>query len=137
MSEQENVAIVQQAYDHFKVGNIDGIVALTADDITWHLPAIENVPFAGDYNGPAGVAEFFALVMANEEPLRFEPRETIAQDDKVVSLGFYHWRVKSTGREFSGDFCHVFTTRDGKITTFHEYTDTAVASKAFSTAASV
>ena len=49
----------------------------------------------------------------------FEPREFIAHGDKVVALGHYAWRVKSTGREFGGDFAHVFTMSNGKVIRFH------------------
>jgi len=134
MSEQDNVAIVHQAYDNFKSGNIPALLELCADEITWQLPEMENVPFAGERRTRAGVGEFFALIDANEEALRFEPNETVAQGDKVVSLGFYRWRVKSTGREFEGDFAHVFTIRNGKIVAFHEYTDTAACANAYTKA---
>lgn len=131
MSEQENIAIVQQAYTNFKIGNIPALLAQLSDDVEWQLPEIENVPFGGKRTIPTGVGEFFALVAANQEALRFEPCETIAQGDKVASLGFYQWRVKSTNREFSSDFCHIFTIRDGKVTGFHEYTDTAACANAY------
>jgi ketosteroid isomerase-like protein len=134
MSEQDNVAIVHQAYDNFKSGNIPALLELCADEITWQLPEMANVPFGGERRTRAGVGEFFALIDAHEEALRFEPNETVAQGDKVVSLGFYQWRVKSTGREFEGDFAHVFTIRNGKIVAFHEYTDTAACANAFTKA---
>ena len=63
--------------------------------------------------------------------LDIAPREFVAQGDKVVSLGHYRWRVKSTGQEYSSDFAHVFTVSDGKITGFQEYTDTASAARAY------
>ena len=46
MSEQ-NKAIVQQAYNNFKAGNIDALLNLLSDDIAWDLPEIKNVPFGG------------------------------------------------------------------------------------------
>ena len=125
MSEQENIAIVQQAYDNFKTGNIPALLDQLSEDVQWQLPKMENVPFAGKYTTRAGVGEFFALVAANQDELKFEPRETVAQGDKVVSLGYYQWRVKATRREFESDFAHVFTIRNGKIAAFAEYTDTA------------
>jgi uncharacterized protein len=131
MSEQDNVGIVQQAYENFQSGNIPALLALLSDDVVWQLPEMEAVPFTGTFNGPAGVGQFFAKVNANQEPLRFEPREAIAQGDKVASLGFYEWRVKSTNRKFSSEFCHVFTIRDGKVVAFYEYVDTAAASTAY------
>src|SRR5438094_236835 len=99
MSEQ-NRSIVNQAYSNFKSGNIDALLDLMSDDITWTLPEMEGVPFAGKRAGLPSVREFFATVITSQEPLRFEPRELIAEGDRVVALGNYAWRVKSTNREF-------------------------------------
>jgi ketosteroid isomerase-like protein len=136
MSEQENIAVVQQAYTNFKTGNIQGLLDLLSDDVTWQLPEMENVPFGGKRTGRAAVGEFFALVGANQDVLSFEPRDTVAQGEKVVSLGDYQWRVKATNREFGGDFAHVFTIRDGKVIAFLEFTDTAAAATAYQKAMS-
>jgi ketosteroid isomerase-like protein len=124
MSEQ-NKSIVNQAYSNFKSGNINGILDLVADDVNWTLPQMEGVPFAGTRTGRDSVGEFFQSVVSTQESLRFEPRELIAEGDKVVALGSYQWRVKSNSREFGGDFAHVFTIRDGKVVAFNEYMDTA------------
>jgi hypothetical protein len=126
-----NAAVVQQAYNNFKSGNIAGLLDMLPDNVTWQLPDIEGVPFAGKRTGRSSVGEFFQGVEANQETLEFEPREFIEQGDKVVALGHYRWRVKSTGREFSSDFAHVFTVRDGQIVGFQEYLDTASASRAY------
>jgi uncharacterized protein len=130
MSEQ-NKAIAKQAYENFKSGNIEALLNLMSENISWTLPEMDNVPFAGKRTGRASVAEFFATVGASQESLRFEPREFIAEGDKVVSTGSYDWRVKATNREFSGEFAHVWTIRDGKAVAFHEYTDTAACSDAY------
>ena len=131
MSEQDNIAVVQKAYNNFKGGNIQGLLDLLPDNVTWHLPEIEGVPFAGKHTGREAVREFFVGVGANQETLEFAPHEFVAQGDKVVSLGHYRWVVKSTGQEYSSDFAHVFAVRDGKITGFQEYTDTASAARAY------
>ena len=129
MSEQ-NKAIVQEIYNNFKIGNIEALLSRLSDDIAWELPEIKNVPFSGKRTGRASVGEFFSSVSASQESLRFEPRELIAEGDKVVSLGNYEWRVKANGRTFGADFAHVFTIRNGKVVAFHEYTDTAAAADA-------
>ena len=136
MSEQKNTRIVQDAYNNFKSGNIQALLALLSDNIDWRLPEIQNVPFAGRRTGRSAVGEFFEQVGASQDVLRFEPREFVAQGEKVVSLGHYEWRVKDTGRQFEADFAHVFTIRDGKIVAFHEYTDTAAAAAAYEKAMS-
>ena len=130
MSEQ-NKAIVKQAYENFKTGNIEALLNLMSENIFWTLPEIENVPFSGKRTGRASVGEFFATVGASQESLRFEPREFIAEGDRVVSLGSHEWRVKATKREFSGEFAHVWTIRGGKAVAFNEYTDTAACAEAY------
>jgi ketosteroid isomerase-like protein len=130
MSEQ-NRSIVEQAYNNFKAGNIEALLNLMTDDVTWTLPEMEGVPFAGTRIGRARVGEFFATVGASQEVLRFEPRELIGEGDKVVALGSYEWRVIANGREFSGDFAHAWTIRNGKVVAFHEYTDTAACANAY------
>src|SRR5882762_9348124 len=119
MSEQ-NKAIVQQAYNNFKSGNIEALLSLMSDDITWTLPEMEGVPFAGARTGRASVAEFFATVGAAQDALQFEPRELIAEGDTVIPLGSYTWRVKANNREFRSDFAHAWTIRNGKAVEFHE-----------------
>ena len=131
MNEQENAATVQQAYHNFKTGNIQGLLDQMSDNVTWELPEIEGVPLAGKRIGRDGVKDFFATLARDQDVLEFEPLESLAQGDKVISLGHYKWRVKDTGREYASDFVHVFTVRDGKITGFREHFDTAVVAAAY------
>jgi len=133
---EENKAIVRQAYDNFKAGRIDKLLELMSNDIEWILPEVEGIPFSGSRSGLKSVGEFFVIVNNSQESLSFEPRDIFADDDKVVALGNYTWRVRSTRREFTGDFAHVWTFRDGKATRFQEYTDTAALANAHQKAAS-
>lgn len=135
MSEQ-NTAIAQQAYENFKTGNIQALLDQLSDDVTWQLPEVEGAPLSGKRTGRDGVREFFATVARDQEVIEFEPREFVAQGDKVVSLGHYKWRVKDTGRGFASDFAHVFTIRDGKVTGFREYFDSAAVAAAYQKAMS-
>jgi ketosteroid isomerase-like protein len=131
MSEQENTKLVRQAYERFKSGDIQSLLNLVSDDVEWELPNIENVPFAGKRRGREQVGEFFKSLADAQEVLHFEPEELIAQGDKVAALGYYRCCVKSTGREYEGDWAHVFTIRNGKVSKMHEYTDTAAAAAAY------
>jgi len=131
MSEHENRQLIEQAYANFKAGNIPALLQSMSEDITWQLPEIENVPFAGKRAGRGAVAEFFSALANLQNARSFEPREFIAQGNRVVVLGHYVWQVKANGRTYEGDFAHVYTIRGGQIAAFHEYTDTAAAAKAF------
>jgi ketosteroid isomerase-like protein len=136
MSEQENIAVVQQVYANFKAGNIQALVDQMTDDVVWQLPEIKNVAIAGKRTGREAVTDFFATVARDQDVIEFEPREIVAQNDKVVSLGHYKWRVKATGREFASDFVHIFTIRDGRIAGFREHFDSAVVAGAYQQAMS-
>ena len=131
MSEHENRQVVEQAYVTFKAGDIPTLLQSMSENITWRLPEIENVHFSGKRQGRGAVGEFFSTLASLMDTRSFEPREFIAQGDKVVVLGHYVWQVKANGRTYESDFAHVFTVRGGQIVAFHEYTDSAAAAKAF------
>jgi ketosteroid isomerase-like protein len=131
MSEQDNVAVVRRAYENFKGGNIGGILDSVTDEVDWRLPEMEGISFSGGRRGRESVGGFFAQLSESQESVSFEPREFVAQGDKVVALGTYRWRVKKNGREYGGDWAHVFTIRDGKIAGFHEYMDSGAARAAY------
>ena len=131
MNEQENTKIVRQAYDYFKSGNIEAVLGLISNDVDWRLPKIENMPHSGTRKGITQVTEFFSTLGEVQDAKQFEPKEFIAQGDRVVALGHYIWNVKATNREYESDFVHVFTVRDGKIAGFDEYFDTTPATAAY------
>jgi ketosteroid isomerase-like protein len=128
---QDNAKLVQQAYQHFKQGNIPAVLELMAENVEWHTPEIENISFSGTRVGRAKVGEFFSLLAQHQDALQFEPQQFVAQDDKVVALGQYEWKIKKTGRTYKSPFAHVFTIREGRVTGFHEYLDTARAAAAY------
>ncbi|HEX8853317.1 MAG TPA: nuclear transport factor 2 family protein [Pyrinomonadaceae bacterium] len=126
MAEQENVEKVQAAYAAFQRGDIEGLLGLMTDDILWETPgASDAIPYAGRKRGHAEVKQFFSTLAQSEEITSFEPREFIAQGDKVVVLGSYRGRVRASNRPYDIEWLQVFTLRDGKVAGFREYLDTA------------
>ena len=133
MSEAQNTKVVQDAYAAFGRGDIPTLLGYLTDDIHWQpvIGTAKHVPFSGERKGKAAVAEFFKQVSENEEFQLFEPREFVAQGDRVVAIGHYRGVTKSTGRTFDSPFVMVFTLRDGKVATFREFTDSAAINAAF------
>jgi ketosteroid isomerase-like protein len=134
MNEQANTRLIQQAYQSIKAGDIQALLNSFSQDAQWELPDMENVPFAGKWQGHEGVRQFFSKVFEVQDVLEFEPEEYVAQGDKVVALGKFLMRVKATGSEFSSKWAQVWTVKDGKVTRFYEYVDTAVVSRAHTAA---
>jgi uncharacterized protein len=133
MNEAQNTKVVQDAYAAFGRGDITALLGYLTDDIRWQgvIGTAVHVPFSGERSGKTEVAEFFRQVAAAEDFQQFEPREFVAQGDKVVAIGHYRAVTKPTGKSFESDFVMVFTLRDGKIARFQEFTDSAGINAAF------
>ena len=58
MGIQENVQLVKNGYAAFARRDIQGLLALFAEDIEWVIPGA-GLPLSGTYRGHAGVASFF------------------------------------------------------------------------------
>ena len=132
MSERENTETVQRLFEAFGRGDVATLMSLLSEDVVWFMPGSpEVVPYAGERRGHAGASQFFQLLGGAVDFEAFEPREFVAQNDKVVALGFERGRVRATGKSFDNPWALVFTVRDGLITEFRGYEDTEAVAAAF------
>ena len=131
MSEAENVEILKRAYAAFSQGDIAGLLQMHAPNAEQDFPAVKDLPWAGSQHGHAEISRFFDILAQAEEVLDFRQSEFIAQRDRVVVLGTYRARVKSTGRVWESPFVHTVTIRDGKIQKLEAYFDTNAAAEAY------
>jgi ketosteroid isomerase-like protein len=124
--------LVQNAFNNFKTGNIPALLDLLTDDVKWFVPGPVNVlPWVGARTGKKAVGEFFQLVGENIDFQTFEPREFVADNDKVVALGYWEGKSRKTGRVAKGEWAMVFTVKNGKITEHKEFSDSYEAYEAF------
>jgi ketosteroid isomerase-like protein len=129
---QSNTALVQSLYAAFGRGDIATILGALTPDVDWDVNGRpQDYPTIGRRKGPAGVQEFFRLVGELQQTDTFEPREFYVSGDKVFVMGHYAWTIKKTGRKVAADWIHVFTIKDGKVTAFREFTDTARFAEAY------
>jgi ketosteroid isomerase-like protein len=132
MQEAENTKVVQEAYAAFGRGDIQTLLSHLADDIVWTgvYGAGSHVPTSGVRRGKSAVAEFFKQVAENVQFRQFEPKEFVATGDKVVALGHYAADTPIK-KGFESDFAMVFTLRNGKVTHFQEFCDSAAVNAAY------
>ena len=132
MREAENTNLVKQAYAAFGRGDILGVLETLDPDVVWKAVtgASAAVPMSGERRGRAAVTEFFNTLGRSLTFEVFEPREFVAQGDKVVALGYYRART-AAGRPFASEWVMVFTVANGKVTRFQEFTDVAALNAAF------
>ena len=131
MSEQENLRTVQQLFECFGRGDVPGLLRLLSDDVDWHIKGPASVPYFGPRTGHDGALDFFAKLGTSVEFESFTPETFLAGGDHVVVIGSERGRVRATGKSFENPWIMAFTLRDGKITRFRSYEDTAAVAEAF------
>ena len=133
MSAEENTRIVQEAYAAFGRRDIPALLNVMSDDVDFQalMGASAAVPVSGHRAGRGAVQKFFDDLAGSIEFQRFEPREFIAERDKVVTLGYYEGRSIKTGRGWSSEWVMIFTVQEGKIVRSREFADVAAINAAF------
>ena len=132
MTEQENVQAIQELYAAFHRGDFAAFLNTLADEVEWFVPGPQQIlPWAGLRKGREQGAQFFAEFAQTAETQQFEPRDFIAQGERVVVLGYRRDYVKATGRSFESEWVQEFSLRAGKIVSFRGYIDTAAIVAAF------
>ena len=128
----DNLDVIRQGYGAFGRGDINALLELFDEQINWVTPGPPELATSGRRTGRQEVAEFFASVNKVFDIQRFQPKEFIAQGDRVVVLGDETAGVRATGKLLELDWVHVFTLRDGKVVAFQEFFDTAAVVAAMS-----
>jgi uncharacterized protein len=124
MSEEINTQVVQTAYAAYLRGDIPGILATLDSSIVFTINGSPAVPLAGTWRGLDGMRQFFKTLTDTLEFTTFEPRDYVAQGNRVVALVHSEGRHRTTHRTFSIDSAMVWTVQNGKVVRFVEYTDT-------------
>jgi uncharacterized protein len=122
----KNVQVVKDAYEAFRTANMEGLFGAMALDIDWEsVGRRSDFPSLGPWRGIGEVKKFFGVVGETLEFHSFAPHEFHAVGDIVFAFGNYQMTVRKTGRRVASDFLHVFWVKNGKVTRFREFTDTA------------
>ena len=128
MSTEQNVQTVKDFFAAAFGGDREAMLALVAEDIEWIIPG-EDWPLAGTRHGHAGLADLLETASKSMETST-EPREFIAQGDRVLVVGFARGKIKATNKTFEDDWIFAITVREGRLTSIREYVDTQALARA-------
>ena len=110
--------VVRRAHEAFATGDIDAVMALCADEITFHIPG--SSPLSGEWAGRERVLEFFATAgELSQGTMALSPDEILADGERVVVLTRVH--AQRNGRSETFTNAHVMRVVDGQITELREY----------------
>ncbi|WP_158818489.1 nuclear transport factor 2 family protein [Methylocapsa sp. S129] len=128
MSLEKNIQTVKDFFAAIARGDKEGLLALVAEDIQWIIPG-EDWPLAGTRHGRAELADLLETASKSIETFT-EPREFVAQGDRVLVVGVATGKIKATNKPFKDDWIFAITVRDGRLTNIREYVDTQALARA-------
>ncbi len=128
MSTEKNVQTVKDFFAAIGRGDREDLLALVAEDIEWIIPG-EDWPLAGTRRGHAGLENLLETASKTMETST-EPREYVAQGDRVLVVGVATGKIKATNKPFKDDWVFAITVRNGKVTKIREYIDTQALARA-------
>ncbi len=121
----DNVQFVKSLYAAFMQGDLETIFAALDPGVEWFAnPDPALIPWGGERHGIAGAKEFFSELAAHADIEVFEPRQFFAGPDSVTVRLHVVMHLKPSGQRSEGEWVHLFTIRDGKVTALRIYGDT-------------
>ncbi len=109
------IPIVQSLYAAFGRGDVPGVLALLAHDVSWELEAPAQLAWGGIREGVDETSGFFAGIAADHADPKLEMTEFLESEDTVAAFGRYAATVKATGVRVDTPVAHLLKFRDGKI----------------------
>ena len=128
MSIEKNIQTVRDFFAAIGRGDREALLALVAEDIEWIIPG-EDWPLAGTHRGHKGLGDLLETASKSIETST-EPREFVAQGDRVLVVGVATGKIIATNKTFEDDWIFAITVRDGKLTSIREYIDTQALARA-------
>ncbi len=123
---EPNLTRVQAMYAAFARGDVAAITSACSEDTVWEVVGPPGAyPTFGKWTSRRSVAEFFAALASASEIKEFTVGAMYACGDKVFVEGHEVGVIKATGRTTDSDWLHVFTFKDGLVSGFREFYDTA------------
>jgi len=133
MSVNEPEQVTREFFRRIGLGDVEGVIELLSEQITWTVPGPPIIPYAGTFRGKEGVAEFFRILVAHEDLQSFVPHEFIVDAARgiVCVLGSETAVAIETGKRFSTKWTEIFRVSEGLITAFEEHIDTFALAEAY------
>ena len=122
---QSNTAIIQNLYAAFNRGDIQTVLANVESNAEWVNYGPSSVPYFGNFTGR--ITDFFQGIGQSTSGGNVAVDRYIDAGDHVITEGRRTATVKDTGAQIDAPIAHFFTLRDGKISSWRGYADSAAA----------
>lgn len=117
------VRFAEESYKMFREGDLAWFDRVDPD-IEWH--AFEALPGGGDIHGMSALVDHLEAMNEKFEEAFPDPEEFVPLgEDRLLVMGTWRAKVKTTGEPVEVAFAHVTKMRDGKLVELRNYMDSA------------
>ena len=123
----DNVTLLKNLYNAFGRGDIPTVLGAMSPEIKWHQAESNPYRPSGEaWVGPDAVLNgLFMRLGAEWDGFAVHPKSFHDAGDSVIVEARYSGMYKPTGKSMDTQVCHVWDVKDGKVTRFQQYVDTA------------
>jgi len=119
--------IMTGLYEAFGRGDVEAVLGAMDPQIHWYeAESNPYMPSGEPWIGPDAVLNNLFMRLGDDwDGFTVTPSAFHDAGDVVVVEARYTGRNNGTGKPLDAQVCHVWTLKDGKITKFQQYVDTA------------
>jgi ketosteroid isomerase-like protein len=131
----DNVRLLKNLYEAFGRGDIPTVLGAMNSGIRWcQAEGNPYMPSGQAWVGPDAVLNNLFMKLGTEwDGFAVHPKAFHGAGDSVIVEARYSGTYKATGKSIDAQVCHVWDVRDGKVTRFQQYVDTAQVQDAMGT----
>jgi ketosteroid isomerase-like protein len=116
---EDNLKLMQQVYEAFTRGDLQGAASFWTPDCTHHYPG--RSPLAGSHSGVENAIAFAVKMFELTDGVEMEVLDVAASDEYAYAL--LNTRYHKGGNTLEMRFTNISRIRDGKIAEFWTYPD--------------
>lgn len=119
--------LVTGAYDALNRGDVDGALALLAEDAEWEEHS--ELPEAGTYHGIGEIRTLLESFLESWNDLHQEAEEVRTRRNRVLVFLRLRARGRGSGVAVESRYAHLWTLRQGRAVRVDAYYDPGVAER--------
>lgn len=122
-----NVGVVKGLYEAFGRGDIPAVLGAMNPGIKWYeAESSPYMPSGEAWIGPDAIFNnLFMKLQADWDGFAVHPKSFYEAGDSIIVEARYSGVHRRTGKSLDAQACHLWDVKDGKITRFQQYLDTA------------
>ncbi len=123
----DNVTLLKNLYDAFGRGDVPTVLGLMSPDIRWYeAESNPYMPSGEPWVGPDAILNNLFMKLGSEwDGFSVNPKSFYGAGDSVIVEVRYTGTYKATGKSMDAQVCHIWDVKEGKVTRFQQYLDTA------------